>query len=130
MPFIIQISGGPGQENCPAAWVTEGIKKDAYSDESIEAIAQQIYDYTFKTLIELDKSGLMPEFVQVDHEINRDMCVPYNPGYEWTMKWFRQAMLLNSGTKAIRDAGKKSQVTPRIVMHKANPNASVTFLQR
>ena len=50
----------------------------------------------------------MPEFVQVDHEINRDMCVPYNPGYEWTMKWFRQAVLLNSGTEAIRDASKKS----------------------
>ncbi|MAT75309.1 hypothetical protein CMK14_09230 [Candidatus Poribacteria bacterium] len=74
----------------------------------MEVIAQQIYDYTFKTLTDLDKSSLMPEFVQVDHEINRDMCVPYNPGYEWTMKWFRQAVLLNSGTEAIRDASKKS----------------------
>ena len=84
------------------------------------ALAQTLYQYTFDTLSALDREGLMPEMVQVGNEINQEML-----GQEdWKgrpIDWARNAALINAGIKAVRDAGAKSAIKPRVMLHIAQP---------
>jgi len=95
----------------PKAWT--GITDNA-------ALAQTLYQYTYDTLTTLDREGLMPQIVQVGNEINQEML-----GQEdWKgrpIDWERNAMIINAGVKAVRDAGAKSTIKPRVMLHIAQP---------
>lgn len=95
----------------PAAWAA--IKDDA-------ALAQALHQYTFDTLVSLDHDGLMPDLVQIGNEINSEILQP--AGTKWhPIDWERNARLLNAGITAVRDAGAKSAIKPKVMLHIAQP---------
>jgi arabinogalactan endo-1,4-beta-galactosidase len=95
----------------PAAWA---------NIQGNDALAQALYQYTFDTLAALDHDGLMPDMVQVGNEINSEMLQP--EGTKWhKIDWNRNAKLLNAGIKAVRDAGAKSAIHPKVMLHIAQP---------
>jgi arabinogalactan endo-1,4-beta-galactosidase len=95
----------------PAAWAS--IKDNA-------ALAHALYQYTFDTLSALDRDGLMPDAVQVGNEINREMLEPEGTKLH-PINWQRNAMLINAGIRAVRDAGAKSRIKPKVMLHIAQP---------
>lgn len=100
-----------GKHVIPAAWA--GIADNA-------ALAQALYQYTYDTLTALDHDGLMPDMVQVGNEINSEMMQPEGTKPH-PIDWTRNALLLNAGIKAVRDAGAKSAIKPRVMLHIAQP---------
>ncbi len=100
-----------GKQIVPAAWA--GIADPA-------ALSQALYQYTFDTLAALDHDGLMPDLVQVGNEINSEILQPEGtPSHP--IDWARNARLLNAGIKAVRDAGAKSAIRPKVMLHIAQP---------
>ncbi len=85
-----------------------------------DALAQTLYQYTYDTLAALDAEGLMPEMVQVGNETNPEMLGQA----EWkgrAIDWARNARLFNAGIKAVRDAGAKAKIRPKVMLHIAQP---------
>jgi len=95
----------------PAAWA-------AIKDS--DALAQALYKYTTDTLAALDHDGLMPDMVQVGNEINGEMLQPEGTKSH-PIDWTRNAKLINAGIRAVRDAGAKSAIKPKVMLHIAQP---------
>ena len=83
-----------------------------------EQQAKALYDYTLGILTALDRGGLMPEMVQVGNETNSELAGNKKGD---PIDWTRNAMLFNAGIKAVRDAGVRSAIKPRIMLHIAQP---------
>jgi arabinogalactan endo-1,4-beta-galactosidase len=100
----------------PKAWA--GIKDP-------QLLAAALYKYTYDTLMALDAKGLTPDLVQVGNETNAGIVrgVKGQP-----VDWPRNALLFNAGIKAVRDAGAKARIAPRVMLHIAQPeNAEPWF---
>jgi arabinogalactan endo-1,4-beta-galactosidase len=104
-----------GKQPIPADWA--GIGDDA-------KLADTLYQYTFYVLTTLGRQDLMPEMVQVGNEINVEMLQkaraadgPPKPPINWT----RDALIINAGIKAVRDAGRQSTVKPLVMLQIAQP---------
>ncbi len=92
------------------------------------ALSQALYKYTFDTLTALDRDGLMPQMVQVGNEINRELAGRADWAKDRPIDWVRNAMLINAGIKAVRDAGARSSIRPKVMLHIAQPeNAEPWF---
>lgn len=85
-----------------------------------DALAQALYDFTVRTLRELDRDGLMPELVQVGNETNGEILSTLERAKE-PINWSRNAKLFNAGIRAVRDAGAQSSIKPRVMLHVAQP---------
>ena len=83
-----------------------------------EQQAKALHDYTFTVLTELNRAGLMPEMVQVGNETNSELAGSKKGE---PINWTRNAMLFNAGINAVRDAGAKSTIKPRVMLHIAQP---------
>ncbi len=92
----------------PRAWV--GLDEDAQ--------AKALYDYTREILGALDRDGLMPEMVQVGNETNSEMAGSKKGD---PINWVRNAKLFNAGIRAVRDAGGRSAIKPKVMLHIAQP---------
>lgn len=92
----------------PVAWA--GLTK--------EQQANALYNYTTDVLTRLDREGLMPEMVQVGNETNSELAGSKKGD---PINWQRNALLFNAGIKAVRDAGAKSTIKPRVMLHIAQP---------
>lgn len=92
----------------PAAWA----KLDT------AAQAKALYGYTRDVLMRLDAAGLMPEMVQVGNETNPELMGGTKAR---KIDWTRNALLLNAGIRAVRDAGKAARIAPRVMLHIAQP---------
>ena len=92
----------------PRAWV--GLSTDQQ--------AKALYDYTLGILTDLDRDGLMPEMVQVGNETNSELAGSKKGD---PINWQRNALLFNAGIRAIRDAGARSKIKPRVMLHIAQP---------
>lgn len=101
-----------GKQVIPAAWA--GI-----TDE--KALAQALYQYTFDTLTALNSAGLMPDMVQVGNEINVEMLGQADWPKDRPIDWERDARLINAGIRAVRDAGARSAIKPKVMLHIAQP---------
>ncbi|HEU0098131.1 MAG TPA: glycosyl hydrolase 53 family protein [Allosphingosinicella sp.] len=95
------------KQHPPAAWA--GL--------DTQAQVRALYDYTRGVLGALDRDGLMPELVQVGNEINPELMA----GEKKPIDWIRNAALLNSGIRAVRDSGRAGRVAPRVMLHIAQP---------
>lgn len=80
--------------------------------------ARALYDYTRGILARLDADGAMPELVQVGNETNPELM---GGAKDRAINWDRNAVLLNAGVKAVRDAGKAAGKPPRVMLHIAQP---------
>lgn len=56
----------PGSQTIPAAW----------TDHSVDALAQRVYDHTFDVLSAIKAEGVVPRWVQVGNETKRGMLYP------------------------------------------------------
>ncbi len=56
----------PGSQTIPAAW----------TDHSVDALAQNIYDHTYDVLSAIKAAGVVPRWVQVGNETKRGMLYP------------------------------------------------------
>jgi len=83
-------------------------------------LAQVMYDFTLRTLRELDREGLMPELVQVGNETNGEILSTLERAKQ-PIDWTRNAKLFNAGIRAIREVGKRSSIQPRVMLHIAQP---------
>jgi arabinogalactan endo-1,4-beta-galactosidase len=101
----------PSHQRRPEAW------DDA---KNLKALTDRLYNYTYRTLRDLDSVGLMPEMVQIGNETNGNMCLAEGESLE-PVNFRRQAKLLNAGIQATKDAGAAGAFTPKTVIHIANP---------
>ena len=100
----------PSKQLKPAAWDTL---------TRIPVLADSVYNYTFRTLNNLGINGLMPEYVQIGNEINPGLLLPQ--GNRWNGNEANMILLLNSGIRAVRDAGASNSIKPKIIIHIAQP---------
>ena len=105
-----------GKQIIPAAWA------DIHDPD---ALADTLYRYTGYILATLDHQGLMPEMVQVGNEINPEMLMPgaepKGQDHPRAIDWARNAKLVNAGIRAVREAGARSKIKPRIMIQIAQP---------
>jgi arabinogalactan endo-1,4-beta-galactosidase len=96
----------PGKQAIPAAW----------ADLTDAELPDAVYAYTYGTLSELYKKGLMPDFVQIGNETNAGILKPI-----LELDWPRDAKLFNAGIQAVRDIGAETGTNPQIILHVAQP---------
>jgi arabinogalactan endo-1,4-beta-galactosidase len=104
----------PAKQLVPAAW--EAKVNDP------QTLADSVYQYIFQTLMDLDRNNLLPEFVQVGNETNKGILLSEEENRRWTLDWERNAMLFNSGIRAVRDASRKAGKEIKIIVHVASPD--------
>lgn len=102
----------PHRQEIPDAW-----KNIASTPE----LAKALYDYTQDTLQKLNALGLTPNMVQVGNETNVEIMQPKGKTTGDTLNWERNAALINSGIKAVRDFSNTHQKKIAIVLHIAQP---------
>ncbi|MEH0153350.1 glycosyl hydrolase 53 family protein [Limibacter armeniacum] len=108
----------PEKQYIPAAW--------EYTT-TVDQLKQEVYNYTYNTLASLNSEGLMPELVQVGNETNGNVMVKDGVAL-YPVDFARSATLLNAGIQAVKDAGAQSSITPKTVIHIADPaNAAWWF---
>ncbi len=93
-------------------------------------LAKALYDYTTETLSALDKENLLPDMVQVGNETNIEILQQENSIVHGIPNWQRNAQLLNSGIKAVRDYSKQSQKPIQIVLHIAQPENALWWFKQ
>ncbi|MFT4179532.1 MAG: arabinogalactan endo-1,4-beta-galactosidase [Thermomonas sp.] len=94
----------------------------AWADISDTAdLARTLYNYTYDVLMALDRSGLMPELVQVGNETNPPLLAQAPWDKHAPTDWQRNAALFNAGIRAVRDAGAKASLQPKVMLHIAQP---------
>ncbi|MFN2282712.1 MAG: arabinogalactan endo-beta-1,4-galactanase [Anaerolineales bacterium] len=89
---------------------------ERWKDLSDEELIQAVYDYTYQTLVDLDRNHLMPDFVKVGNETNSGLLKQV-----MELDWPRDAALFNAGIRAVRDAGRDTGTDPQIILHVAQP---------
>ncbi|MCB0459398.1 MAG: glycosyl hydrolase 53 family protein [Flavobacteriaceae bacterium] len=105
----------PNKQEIPAAWLNVIDNKEVLGDS--------IYKYTYKTLSNLSKDGLMPEMVQVGNEINA-MILQKGENLE-PIDWSRNSFLINKGIEAVRAVSKDIEV----MLHIAQPENALWWFK-
>jgi len=111
----------PEKQFIPKAW--------AHITDTNE-LAKALYDYTTATLAALDKKNLLPDMVQVGNETNIEILQHENSIVHGIPNWQRNAQLLNSGIKAVRDYSKQSKKPIQIVLHIAQPENALWWFKQ
>lgn len=117
----------PGRQWRPAAW-------ESIEDDSM--LADELYNYTYNTLVELNKSGLLPEMVQIGNETNGNILIKRgtedlsgeSPGL-YPIDWDRQAMLFNRALDAVEDIETEFDTEVKTVIHIADPISAISWFQ-
>ncbi len=105
----------PGQQLIPSAWLEVA--------ENPDLLADSVYKYVSKVLIELNSEGLMPELVKIGNENNGGILMHTTLSADFKVSgvvsnnWSRHAKMFNAGIKAVRDVSKNTNIKPGIVLH-------------
>ena len=89
---------------------------DRWKGLSEEELVQAVYEYTYQTLLDLDRNNLLPDFVQVGNETNSGLLKEVS-GLDWP----RDAALFNAGIQAVRDLSQEANKEIKIILHVAQP---------
>lgn len=111
----------PGKQKVPAAWLPVVNHTPILGDS--------LYNYTYHVLNELNKSGLLPEFVQVGNEINAEILQDPEKNYDH-INWVRNATLINRGIKAVRDASSEFGKNIQVMLHIAQPENGLWWFEQ
>lgn len=103
-----------GKQPVPRAWQKLGTAGQA----------KALHDFTRDTLAKMAAAGLMPDMVQVGNETNPEMLGGME-GKE--IDWKRNALILNAGIRAVREAGAAGGKRPLIMLHIAQPEYVVPW---
>ena len=109
----------PQNQRIPAAW---------RQAESIEEIAELLYDYTYTTLMTLHEQGLLPRYVQVGNEINHGVARADPRLDAWGENPTRNVKLLNAGIMAVRDVAAQTGQPLEVMLHIAGPGGVERWL--
>lgn len=107
----------PEKQYIPKAWSTI---------TDLKILGDSIYNYTYATLLKLDKEKLLPEMVQVGNETNQEILQPHGTHKKET-DWKRNAFLFNKGIAAVRAASKKTGKKIEILLHIAQPENALKW---
>lgn len=88
----------PGSQTIPAAW----------TDHSVEALAQHVYDHTYDVLSAIKAAGVVPKWVQVGNETKRGMLYPIGQTNKGGSVAFAKFVL--SGYNAVKAVDPSMQV--------------------
>lgn len=105
----------PARQLVPHRWLSVA--------HNIDALADSMYQYTLDVLTYLDQKGLMPEYVKIGNENNSGIVNhiaadnDYQPVETISGSWDRHAVLYNAAIKAVREAGARSSIQPKIAVH-------------
>ncbi|NCC72957.1 MAG: arabinogalactan endo-1,4-beta-galactosidase [Sphingobacteriia bacterium] len=102
----------PQHQVIPRAW--ENI-------DNLAVLGDSLFQFTLKTLLNLEKEHLMPEMVQVGNEVNIEIMQPADKMVIDSINWERNVFLLNKGIEAVREAEKTTGKSIQIMMHIAQP---------
>lgn len=111
----------PEKQFIPKAW--------AHITDTTE-LARALYDYTTETLRALDEKNLLPDMVQVGNETNIEILQHEKSIVHGIPNWQRNAQLLNSGIKAVRDYSKSVNKPIKIVLHIAQPENALWWFKQ
>ena len=103
----------PGKQIIPSAWESQV--------NNTSALVNEMYNYTYQVLTDLNSAGLMPDLVQVGNETNGNM-LSLEGADIYPVDWIRQRAIINAGINAVRDAGNATGTQPKVVLHVADPN--------
>lgn len=109
----------PNKQEIPAAWL------DAIDDQP--ALEKLLYDYTYNTLKTLHSEDLLPDIVQVGNEINP--MILQEGELQWPIDWPRNAGLINSGIKAVRDISTEFETEIDVMLHIAQPENAIWWFE-
>ena len=88
----------PGSQTIPSAW----------TDHSVEALAQHVYDHTYEVLSAIKEAGVVPKWVQVGNETKRGMLYPVGQTNKGGSAAF--ARFVQSGYDAVKAVDPSIQV--------------------
>ena len=111
----------PEKQFIPAAWA---------HISNTDELAKVLYDYTTATLAALEQQNLLPDMVQVGNETNIEILQPEKTLVHGIPNWPRNAQLLNSGIKAVRDYSQKSGKNIQVVLHIAQPENALWWFKQ
>ncbi|MES2487627.1 MAG: arabinogalactan endo-1,4-beta-galactosidase [Bacteroidota bacterium] len=109
----------PEKQYIPKAWA---------DITDVQVLADSVYNYTKNTLLALDKEGLLPQMVQVGNETNSEVMQPYGSHKE-KIDWKRNALLINSGLRAVRETSKELGKNIQVMLHIAQPENALWWFK-
>lgn len=96
----------PGKQKAPKAW----------ADMTLTEKEAALYEYTYNSMEQLFKEGIVINIVQVGNETTSGMCGETD--------WNSIATLMNAGSRAIREVSAKYNQNILIALHFTNPEKS------
>ena len=111
----------PHNQIIPRAW------KEIHD---LPVLGDSIFQYTLKTLLALNKDGLLPEFVQVGNETNIEILQPADSMVVDSINWPRNIFLLNKGIDAVKEASKVTGKNINIMIHIAQPENAFWWFRK
>ncbi len=102
-------------------------KPKAWENLTFEDLTQNLYDYTYSVLTELDNHNVLPDMVQIGNEISHGFLWPDGN----TSDWSNFTILLNTSINAIKDfliSRSKPAIMIPIMLHYA-PGSNCTGYQ-
>lgn len=107
----------PETQRPPEAWRGIG---------NMEVLKDSVYAYTRNTLRQLNRQGLMPEYVQIGNETNCGLMFTDTPRDFPSLNvcegnWENAGEIINSGIRAVREVASNSEVDTKIILHIAQP---------
>ncbi len=112
----------PGIQLVPRNWIA--------ASANVNILADSVYQYTKRVLLNLNNENLMPDLVKVGNENNPGiLChIPQDQGFgiksTLSTSWARHAILYNAAFRAVREVGAIATVNPKIVLHFSNALAN------
>lgn len=100
----------PSKQMCPKAW----------ANMDIEEKSDALYEYTKESLDRILESGVNVTMVQLGNEITTGMAGETD--------WKKITMLLNSGSRAVRELSETYNREIQIAVHFTNPEKEGTYL--
>ncbi len=111
----------PQHQVIPKAW--ENI-------EGLSQLSDSLYNYTYRTLDDLNATGLLPEFVQVGNEVNIEIMQDSATMNVDSINWNRNLTLINAGLKAVKDFSEQSGHDIQRMIHIAQPENALWWFEQ
>lgn len=107
----------PQHQTIPKAWA---------NIKDTNLLGDSLYNYTLKTLLELSKENLLPDFVQVGNETNAEI-LQYTPDAKQDIDWKRNIALFNRGIEAVKKVNQLTGKKIGTMVHIAQPENAIAW---
>lgn len=110
----------PQQNQIPAAWLPVV--------DNLPVLSDSVYGYTLRILNDLKKNNLLPDWVQIGNEINKNIMVRDSTEL-LPINYSRNVSLLNAGIRAVHYFNTENSTNIQTVLHVAMaPEESMTWV--